>query len=64
MLSHTFEILLTFYGCVAVWLDNNPELTCHHTVEQYQRSLWVNYWLQVHFFLTGFNQVACIMTDS
>lgn len=37
---------------VAVRLDNNPELTRRHAVEQYRRSLWVNSRLQVHCFPT------------
>lgn len=49
---------------VTVCLDNNPQLTCCHTMEQYQRSLWVSYWLQVQCFFKGFNQVAAVMVDS
>lgn len=37
---------------VAVWPDNDPEVTCHHTAEQYQRSAQVNYSLQVQYFST------------
>ncbi len=55
------QVAVTLHGCG--WLCGLITVLNWHSGSAPQITL-VNYWLQVHYFSTGFNQVAFIMGDS